>query len=228
MPKFFVNTADIQNNMIKITNEDVKHISNVLRSNIGDKLHIGNQENGKNYEAEIISIKRDEVSLKILNEYESEAEPKIYINILQGLPKADKMEFVIQKSIEIGVKEITPLIMERCIVRLNAKEELKKNERWKKIASSAAKQSGRDIIPIINNCIKIEEIKYKLKEYDYIIVAYENERKNMLKNELLKIKRECLNKDTLKIAIIIGPEGGISEEEISYLKNINARIISLR
>lgn len=147
MPKFFVKASQIKNNKIEIINEDVNHIANVLRCKLGNKLNICNIDDGKNYETKIIQINKDTICLEIIKNIESESESNIHINILQALPKADKMELIIQKSTELGAKEITPVNMERCVVKINNKDEQKKIDRWQKIAEVASKQSGRDIIP---------------------------------------------------------------------------------
>lgn len=123
-----------------------------------------------------------------------------------------------------GVKEFTPLEMNRCIVKLDEKSKIKKIERWKKIAETAAKQSKRDIIPKINNFHNIKNIFDLIKEYDILICTYENESENSLKKELLKLDR----KKELKIAIIIGPEGGIEPEEIELLRTKKAKIVTIR
>lgn len=227
MPKFFVKNNQIKNNQIEIINKDVNHIANVLRYKVGDTLNIANLEDGKNYETEIVQINKDMICCDILKEVQSESESNIHINILQGLPKADKMELIIQKATELGVKEITPVNMERCVVKLNGKDEVKKIERWQKIAEVAAKQSGRDIIPKVNSIIKLKDIEKILADYDCILVAYEKEEKNTLKNELLYLKKQMQEKTNLNILVLIGPEGGISEKEVNYMKNIGAKIITL-
>lgn len=226
MPKFFVRSNQISDNKIEIINEDVNHIANVLRAKIGEKLNICNIDNGENYESEIVKIDRNCICCEILRKAESEAESNIHINILQALPKSDKMEFIIQKSTELGVKEITPIDMERCIVKISSKDEKKKIERWQKIAEVAAKQSGRDIIPKINNISRIKDIKTELLNYDLVLVAYEKEKVNSLKMEMTKLKEITLEKN-IKIAILIGPEGGISEEEVEEMKSIGAKVITL-
>ena len=147
----------------------------------------------------------------------------VYINILQGLPKADKMELIIQKCTELGVQEITPVNMERSIVKLNPKDETKKIQRWQKIAEVAAKQSGRDKITQINNIVKFKDIFNVLKDYDAFLVAYEKEKENTLKKELIKLKEVS----SPKVAVLIGPEGGIDDEEIKILKTNNTKIITL-
>ena len=113
-------------------------------------------------------------------------------------------------------------MMERTVVKLNSKDMSKKIERWNKIAEIAAKQSGRDIIPEVSSIIKVNEIHED--EFDAVFVAYENEKENTLKNELLKLKDK---KEKYNIAIVIGPEGGISENEITLLEEKKARFVSL-
>ena len=125
----------------------------------------------------------------------------------------------------MGAAEINPVAMKRCIVKLNEKDEIKKIERWQKISEVASKQSGRNIIPKINGVTTIKEICNNMSEYDKVLVAYENEKENTLKNELEILKDK--NKKALKIAIVIGPEGGIEPDEIEMLKETGARIITL-
>lgn len=225
MPKFFVNNNQIKDNVVTIEGTDVNHIVNVLRMEKEDKIKICNIETEENYIAEIIEKTQVQVKCKILEKLDSEAEANIHINILQGLPKADKMELIIQKCTELGVKEITPVAMERCIVKLEDKSANKKIDRWQKIAEIACKQSGRDKITKINNVINIKNICKMLLDYDIVLVAYENEKENTLKKELQDLK--ILNKENLKIAILIGPEGGIENQEIEFLKENGAKVITL-
>lgn len=227
MPKFFVKASQIKDDKIEIINEDVNHIANVLRCKIEDKLNICNIDDGKNYETKIIQINKDSICLEIIKNIESESESNIHINILQGLPKADKMELIIQKSTELGAKEITPVNMERCVVKINNKDEQKKIDRWQKIAEVASKQSGRDIIPKVNSIIKLKDIEKILTDYDLVLVAYEKEENNTLKQELMNIKEKMKEKRNINIAILIGPEGGISDGEIYYLKQVGTKIITL-
>ncbi len=225
MPKFFVNQNQIENNNIYIKGQDVKHIKTVLRCKIDEEIEICNKETLENYICIIKELKEEYIKCKIKDRIEQASEPKTKVTIFQGLPKADKMELIIQKSVELGVYEIVPVQMERCIVKLNSKDEVKKIQRWQKIAEVAAKQSGRNIIPNVNNVKKISEICNLVSKYDILLVAYENEKENTLKNEIKKLlKKE--DKD-LKIGIIIGPEGGISTKEIEMLNNSNIRSVTL-
>ena len=225
MPKFFIKEENVQHNKIEIIGEDVNHIKNVLRKNIKDKIEICNSENGQNYLCEITQIEKEKILCEIIEEKSGNAEPKTHVHIYQGLPKSDKMELIIQKAVELGVAEITPTNMSRCIVKLDGKEQKKKVERWQKISEVAAKQSGRDIIPKINEISNINQIAKQCEEYDIIMLAYENEKENKLKNEIEKLKE--LNKQNLKIAVIIGPEGGIAPEEVEKLQKEGTKIITL-
>ena len=220
MQKFFIEEKQKEDNIIKIIGDDVKHISNVLRMKIGEKVHIGVFNTKENYIAEIKEINKEKIILDIIEKLDISSESDIEIDLYQGLPKADKMELIIQKTIEIGVKKIIPVSMKRCVVKLDEKDSKKKIERWNKIAESAAKQSKRDIIPEVENIIQIDEIYNEINNYDIFIVAYEEENN-------LKLKDVIKNTNYKKIGVLIGPEGGIDEKEIELLKNNNAKIITL-
>lgn len=222
MPKFFVKSNHINENEVTILGTDVNHIMNVLRLKVDDEIQICNEEKGINYNTKIIELNKEKVKCNILGELQSNAEANIHINILQGLPKSEKMELIIQKCTELGVKEITPVEMERCIVKLDSKTASKKQERWQKIAEVAAKQSGRDLIPKINNVTNIKNVCNMLANYDIVLVPYENEKTTTLK-EILK---ELPKKD-LKIGFIIGPEGGFEEKEIKMLEQNSCKIVTL-
>lgn len=215
MQKFFVETEQITNNQVHIIGSDVNHIANVLRLKKGEELQICNIKNSQNYIAKIIEYNKKEVLCEIVEELNISVEPKVKIDIYQGLPKADKMELIIQKTTEIGVTNIIPVLMERSIVKLTQKDEEKKMQRWQKISEVAAKQSKRDIIPKVEKCITTKELINKIDNYTKFIVAYEEEKGQTLKQILKNIK----NKENVKIGVLIGPEGGIDEKEIQQLKN---------
>lgn len=223
MYKFFVTENQISNEIINITDDDVNHIKNVLRLEKGEKIEVCNINSSINYLCEIMQINKQNVIIKILDKLESKSEAKVYLHIFQGLPKQEKMETIIQKTTEIGVSEITPVIMKRCVVKLDDKSSAKKLLRWQKIAEVAAKQSKRDKIPKINSPIFVKNVYEFIKNYDIVLVAYEKETDNSLKQELKKINK----KGKVKIAVVIGPEGGIDETEIKYLKQENVKIITL-
>ena len=227
MPKFFVKEEQIQENQIIILGQDVNHIKKVLRAKIGDELQICNSQNGENFLCEIDNLEEEKIICQIKEKIQEQVESNIEVTIFQGLPKADKMEYIIQKSVELGVYDITPVEMKRCVVKLNEKDKSKKIERWQKISEVAAKQCGRDIIPQINNIINIKNICNLIQEYDMVWVTYENEEKNTLKEQLENIKKQNNSKSKVKIGIIIGPEGGLEEKDVETLKENGAKVITL-
>ncbi len=228
MPKFFVENNQIKNDTIYIKDKDVNHIKKVLRKNIKDEITICNENTKQDYLCKITNIEENEITCKILKKLETNVESNIEVSIFQGLPKADKMELIIQKSVELGVQDITPIEMKRCVVKLKEKDKTKKIERWQKISEVAAKQCGRNYIPKINNIENLKEISEKIKDYDVVLVAYEEEKENTLKNELKLLKKDNKeNNKKIKIAIVIGPEGGMDKEEINTLEKNGAKIITL-
>lgn len=219
MNRFFVNKSQIYQNKVKILGKDVKHIKDVLRLKYKDKIEI--VSGNKTYLCEILEIKPDNIILLILDSFQGKNEPPVHIVLYQGIPKGDKMDFIIQKSTEIGVKEIYPVITNRTIVKIKGrKKEQKKIERWRSISEEAAKQSKRDAIPIVNNVISYDEMVNILKGEENIIIPYEAEENNTLKETLKNTKNG-------KIHIIIGPEGGFEEEEIDTIRSIGGKSVTL-
>ena len=218
--RFFVDENNIDDEYIEIESEDVKHIKNVLRLEIGDEIEVSNKV-GTDYICKISEMNKERVICKILDCSKSLGESSIDIVLFQGLPKSTKMELIIQKSTELGVKKIVPLVTSRCVTKINdTKKEDKKIERWSKIAEEAAKQSKRGIIPEISSVMNFKEALEHLKDEEVVIVPYESEENLGIK----KVLKECTGK---KINVIIGPEGGFDESEIESLKNINAHIVTL-
>ncbi len=164
----------------------------------------------------------DNIKTKIVQKLENNKESSLHINIVQALPKADKMDFIIQKCTELGVKEFTPLALKRCVVKIDSKDEQKKILKWQKQVEVASKQCGRDIIPKVNKIYNINTLLDLLKNYDLVLLAYENEENNTLKNEI-----ERINKKDALIAIIIGPEGGLDQTEVDILKQNGAKVVTL-
>ena len=223
MYKFFIKEEQRHGNIIKIIGEDVNHIKNVLRLKIGESLQICEKETSKNYLCKILELNSQIVETEIIEKINNNTESNIYLHIMQGLPKFEKMETIIEKCTEIGVSEITPVAMKRSVVKLDKETQEKKVLRWRKIAEVAAKQSKRDKVPKINEVFLLKNVFSILENYDIVLVAYEKETDNSLKQELKKINK----KGKVKIAVVIGPEGGIDETEIKYLKQENVKIITL-
>lgn len=222
MPKFFIKSENLkENEEIWITGNDVNHLKNVLRKKPDDLLNVCNSDTSQNYEVKILKLFDDRIICKIISNKISNSESELNLTIYQGLPKADKMELIIQKCTELGVKEIVPTIMKRSVVKLKEKDKENKINRWQKIAEVAAKQSGRDFIPKINNIINFNQIDYQ--KYDKVLVLYENEDKLSIKQVINELKNEKI----LNLAIVIGPEGGFDEKEIQDLSKPNISIVTL-
>lgn len=224
MYKFFVKKNQIEGSIVKIIGEDVNHIKNVLRLQPNENIQVCNIDEEKTYVTKIIETQQNSIVTEILEEYTYTTESNISLHIFQGLPKQEKMEQIIQKATEIGVNDITPVKMDRCVVKLDEKSASKKIERWQKIAEVAAKQSKRDKIPTIHSCISLKNIYEIVKNYDIVIIAYEEEKQLSIKQVLKEVKANGVQ----KIAIIIGPEGGITKEEINFLNTLpNAKTVTL-
>ncbi len=221
MSIFYVKNEQIDGDDAFIVNEDVKHIRDVLRYNLNDKLDICD-ENGIKYITKINNMAKDKISLKILEVSEETSEPSINITLFQGLPKSDKLEMIIQKCTELGVSEIVPVITDRVIVKLDEKSSSKKLERWNKIAQEAGKQSGRQKIPKVKNINNLKNLIEIISKYDILLLPYECEKENTLKSVLRN-----LDKNVKNIAIFIGPEGGFSENDLKLLDLPNTKRVTL-
>lgn len=223
MPKFFVKNGQIESEKVCIVGDDVNHIINVLRMKVGDTFNVCDESTSDNYIVKIMEFNKEDILCNIIEKCDDNAESNVKVHIYQGLPKADKMELIIQKSVELGVEKITPVEMKRCIVKLDGKDKVKKIDRWQKIAEVAAKQSGRDIIPEICNVKNVEDISSDFDKYNLVLLCYENEKDTYLKDALKSLN----GKNELKIAVIIGPEGGIDISEVEYMKQRGAKVVSL-
>ena len=221
MYHFFVQPSDVLEDKILIEGSDVNHIKNVLRMKEGEDLLISDGC-GTDYTCKINSIENDLVTLDIIEKGGSSTEPKAKFYLFQGLPKSDKLEHVIQKSVELGVYEIIPVETSRTIVKYDAKKLKSKNERWNKIAEGAAKQSHRGIIPLVKDVMNFKEALEYAKELDCILIPYENFKD-------IKKTKEILNeiKPEMKVGIFVGPEGGFEEAEVEEAILKGAKPISL-
>lgn len=221
MHHFFVSPDQIDEKYVTITGGDVNHIKNVLRMKIDEELLVSNGQD-KDYYCKIESISDDEIKALILDEEFEGTELPTELYLFQGLPKSDKMELIIQKAVELGVKEIIPVATKRCVVKLDDKKEASKIKRWQAISESAAKQSRRTIIPEISSVMSFREAINRAKEFELGIIPYENF-KDMTET------KEVLNKvqKGIKIGIFIGPEGGFEESEIQYALENGIHPISL-
>ena len=210
MHHFFVSPDQIDEKYVTITGGDVNHIKNVLRMKIDEELLISNGQD-KDYYCKIESVSDDEIKAIILDEEFEGTELPTELYLFQGLPKSDKMELIIQKAVELGVKEIIPVATKRCVVKLDDKKEASKIKRWQAISESAAKQSRRTIIPEVSSVMSFKEAINRAKEFELGIIPYENFKDMTETKEVLKKVQKGI-----KIGIFIGPEGGFEESEIQY------------
>ena len=213
MYQFFVNDDQININEKKVVirGTDVNHIKNVLRMKQGEEVSVSNGLDGREYRCAIESVNDDEVimELRFIKEDSNELPAKIYL--FQGLPKADKMEMIIQKNVELGVFEVIPVSMKRCVVKLDQKKAASKTERWQEISRAAAKQSKRGIIPEIKTPMNYKEaISYASDNCDIKLLPYE------MAVDFSKTRELLSGIDSgSKVAIFIGPEGGFDDSEIN-------------
>ena len=224
MHKFFTQPENINEYEGKITGDDVKHIYKVLRLSEGEKI-ILNDCMGTEYLGEISNVSKTEVSVKILEKLEVNNESRVEVYLFQGLPKAQKMDLIVQKGTELGVKEFIPVITERVDVKL--KGEFKKLDRLNRIALEAAKQSKRSIIPQVSNPVSFEEVLQEIKSMDLFLVPYENADNFGFKGVISDLRENYALSSVKKIGIMVGPEGGFEKTEIEKLKREGAYIITL-
>ena len=217
MHRFFIPQLYAAEMVIK--DVDAKHISKVLRMQPGDKIQIVSDD-GVTAIAEIVSLQADNVVVKCLEKLAESHEPSVKITLAQGLAKGEKMDFIIQKAVEMGASSIVPVAMEHSVVRLEGAKADKKVERWQKIAEAAAKQSKRDIIPQVQAVQTMQQMLAN-NDLQHKIIAYECEDRLGLKTAL----QSCDNLQEL--LLIIGPEGGISEFELELARKNGAVPVSL-
>ncbi|MBQ1689401.1 MAG: 16S rRNA (uracil(1498)-N(3))-methyltransferase [Lachnospiraceae bacterium] len=222
MHRFYVKKKQIQENQIKILGEDVNHICNVLRMKVGKEIVVCDEQ-GTDYYCTIHALGKEEVVAEIVSRKDTETELTGKIYLFQGIPKKDKMDWIVQKAVELGVYEIIPVAMKRCVAKIeDGKKERKKIERWQAIANAAAKQSGRGLIPQIQNVCRFPEALEKARELECVIIPYE--------------QAECMEKSkkiiadackTKSVGIFIGPEGGFDEEEIALALEKDFQTVTL-
>lgn len=224
MPRFFIRAeqvAIIENErIITILGDDARHISRSLRMAVGEHITVCDMQR-KVYECTLTKITDEAVLARVDSEAQSDTEPKIYIKLYQAIPKGDKLETVIQKSIECGACEIIPFSSERCIAKIDKKDAPKKAQRHNKIAESAAKQSGRGIVPVVREAMSFGEALSDAIKADLVILCYEGDGTLSLKQILKE------NTDAKSISVIIGAEGGFSLKEVERAKEAGAKIAGL-
>ena len=220
MYHFFVSEEQINGENAYIEGSDVNHIVNVLRMKPGEELLIS-VKGDWDYLCKIVDIDAERVSLKVLESMEQRELP-VNITLLQGIPKSDKLEMIIQKAVELGVSEIIPVKTKRVVVKIEEKKQASKVNRWNAIAESAAKQSKRSIIPKVFEPMSIDNALEIVKDFGVKLIPYENA------DGIDKTRKILDNMDKTKnIAVFIGPEGGFEESEVERIKNSGFEVITL-
>lgn len=216
MNRFFINElADSRNTIIDL--EDIKHISKVLRLDIGDEIEIVDEKN-KEYIMKIVEIEKSVIHLENIKKIDIQREDDVKIVLYQGIPKGSKMDDICKQITQVGIYEIVPVKFKRCVATDINKNKI---ERLQKIIDEASKQSKRTVIPEIKQVLTFKQMVQELSKNDKNIVFYEDERQKSIREFVKGIE------NIKKIGIIIGPEGGISEEEIQQLKEVEVDILTL-
>ncbi len=214
MARFFVSPANIEGESITITGEDVIHITKVLRMREGDTFTVCDGQCG-DYLCSLAAADKSTVTARILEKKKNEAEPPVFLTLYQGLPKASKLDYIVQKCVEIGVSRIVPMQTERVVKAGEAKV-----QRLSKIALEAAKQSGRGIVPEVGETVSFREAVLQAANADVALFPYECERENSLKNVLR-------DKTPTSVSVLIGPEGGFSDAELDFAKEKGLLVVTL-
>jgi 16S rRNA (uracil1498-N3)-methyltransferase len=220
MFNFFVERENLQQNIFYIKGNDYNHIKNVLRMQSGDEFLVSCD--GVSNLCRLQDFTADTVLAEILEENYQNTELSTKIYLFQGIAKGEKMEWIIQKCVELGCFEIIPTEMSRCVVKIEEKKKRSKQTRWQAISESAAKQSKRTVIPKVLEPMSFKNALNYAKDLDLVLVPYENKRGMIATKEALQTI-----KNGSKIGIFIGPEGGFSENEIEALTSISGKTVSL-
>lgn len=222
MNRFFVSAVNVNEKTITIDNKsDIKHISKVLRLKVGDEIEVSDAVKWE-YVGRILSIGSDELKIRIEDKQAFAREPATDITLFQGIPKQAKMDGIIQKSVELGVKAIVPVFMKRTVI-VDKGRIKKRLARWQRISDESVKQCKRGIIHEISQPMDSKDAIAALKEYDIVIFTYENENETTIK-DMLRSKKISPSD---RIALITGPEGGFSDDEAHDIKAVGGQSVSL-
>lgn len=222
MARFFLNQEQVTNTSVKITGEDAHHIARVLRHKVGDEIECA-PNTGEIHIVRLTHVEANLVEGVIVDSFMSNQESPLVTRLYQGLAKGDKMDFVIQKAVELGVSEIIPYTSRYTVVKLNQAQQLKRLERWERIAREAAKQSKRARLPMVHSLVQFDQLLQNLEVQasagELILVPYEHEKQVRLKDI------ECSKPKA--VSILIGPEGGFHPTEVAQAMERGAWVLSL-
>lgn len=224
MPKFFVRQDQIEGTVISLRGDDAFHISRSLRMAKGEHITVCDMQ-ANEYDCVLRDFLPDVVVAEILSARKADTESPVRVYLYQALPKGDKLDTVIQKSVECGVHEIALFESERCVVKSKKDAEERKNERRNRIALEAAKQSGRAYIPLVKGTLSFETAVREAAKADLCLFCYEGETESTLKTVLASAMTE--EKTVESISVIIGSEGGFSVNEATIARESGAVSVSL-
>lgn len=221
MSRFFTDASNIKDKYIYLDDrDDLHHMSKVLRLKSGDEVDVSDGAKFE-YHGVIEELDQNLATIKILDKQAFAREPELLVSLYQGVPKAGKMEVIIQKNVEEGVHEIIPVFMDRTVV-VDKGNFSKKIDRWQRVSDEAVKQCKRGIIPKVRGSVKFNEMISELEDFDLVLFPYENEDDTNIKDVLRN-----LSEKPKRLAIVIGPEGGFSDSEADALKKMGASTVSL-
>lgn len=218
MRRFYADDRGLTDGCAWLPEEDAHHALRVLRMQPGDPCELF--ADGGRYAALVDDVTDGQVKLRVTQALPT-TEARLRITLYQGLPKAEKMELIIQKAVELGAVSIVPVAMERCVTRLDGKDGLKKRERWQKIAREACKQSGRCIMPEVEIPISTKQLLARLAEHQLVLIPWEDA------HTLSLTAVHTARPDVTDVAIVIGPEGGMSEHEVQAMTDQDGQAVTL-
>ncbi len=216
MPRFFVPQPLTVGGQTVLDGADARHIAGALRMTVGETLTLCDGQ-GTDYDCTLIAVERDAVSLTVDAARPNLSEPTLKVTLYMGLPKADKMEWVLQKAVELGVIAVVPVVMTRSIARPDARDADKKRERWQRIADEAAGQSGRGILPTVEPILSWRQAAARLCS-PQTLLCYEKGGQPL---------GEAVSPAETAVNLVVGPEGGIDPAEVAAIRNGGGRIVTL-
>ena len=239
MNQFFIDPSAVEGNRITVTGDNVNHIANVLRLRKGESVQLVEQLSGLTYYADIVSIEPDSVVCEIQDVQSESRELPVAVTIYQGMPKSDKLEFVIQKAVELGAVRIVPVNMKRSVVKIDPSKVEKKCARWNAIAESAASQSKRGVIPEVSVPMSFEDAIADAGKCEAILLPYELASATVSEKDggsgaplsdmdrTRSILNELRSHEVKSLGVFIGPEGGFDITEVDRACEAGAHIITL-
>ena len=223
MQRYFIKSDQLIDHQVIITGDDVHHIRDVMRANMGDHLILCTYDK-RSYLVEIVDLNKMEVKVKVVETKEENVELPVSVTIAQGITKGDKFDWVVQKATECGASGFIPVAMKRSVARIDAKKVDKKVERWQKIALEAARQSHRQVVPNVCMPVDMKGLVVQAAEYDVCLFAYEAQgadAQHGLADVISKFE------PGMRVLVLIGPEGGIDESEVDMLVKVGFRAVGL-